>query len=848
MSRRMNLSLCMITNNDEGYVCDSLRQFKDIADEFIIADIGSTDHTMDIARQEGARVYQINWNNDFSEVRNFCMDHARGRWILFLQPNETISEGHRNEMLSLLDNPNAEAYLMLIDHSSESFRISSPVQAIRLLRNHKENRYRYRSFESIPDEILTGVVNSKIEIVQLYDAMLSWELNLRLTLLQEEAIANPQDSYLQYMMGLIKLNLQFFEESIVCFQNARSNVNPGCLFAPHLYKCLSWAYLFLEQYTGAMETLNEGIEFCPYYADLYILRAEIYKQLGQYENAIQDLEQCLQIRQCPNLSVPAPEISDSYVFVLFGEISEQMLNDIKALSYYMQAYQLDNADIELLYKIGEIIEMTGSEEAIEALLCIAVEQQNPVALAALLDMLQKRHAYNIILSRMNDIISILGDEQAKALEVSCRVMTGDITAESVEPDDCGPEIMLRRIEDCWFRGNWTKAEELLQELEKTNAIDRPMPDLYHIHRLLTGRETVEKALAQDVYGDAISIYSDFIWKRQEGKAKLLLPMLLDGQEDERCIQLALPWTGTGDFEVIRTIFSRISSNERKTVFIQKIIQALLRCEHPDTACKLKSLSGIELPEELDRLLWVSCMIQALREWVTNGINEESNTQPESAPPDMPGQGLADFCRILCSLDGNIDTTKFTKAETHKTIGDQYMKSDKKTEAFSAYLKALQTEPLNNDVQQKAISLLCGDPGLEDLLRKMECEDEDGWFTDKGEFVDFIVGLRDYYNGLFKQALAHFLRPVNDKKTGRLFNEYAAVCSWLDDNKSKTPPEKLRTTADTTRITIHICLDYISTCFRMEYRQCGNLSLLLEEKVHKLKEESGYIVSSFAPPI
>ena len=364
MDMRIELTLCVITKNDEEYVGECLRQFKDIAEEMIVADIGSGDGTLDIARREGAAVYELEWKGDFSGVKNFCMDHANGRWVLFLQPNETISPEQRDKIKELLQNPNAEAFLIFVDYNSAGYGVASPVQSLRLIRNHEGNRFSHRSFEAVPDEALTGVVNSGLQIKQRFDAMKSWELNERIRLLEKEIAEEPQDCYLQYLAGIVLLNRQRFEESIASFQSARLSVNFGYLYAPHLYKVLSWAYLYLERYAKAMEVLDEGILNFPFYNDLLILRGELYKQLNRPEDAAKDMFECLRMRERPNISPFIPEIDNAYIFASLGEIYERSFFDYtRALAYFIKAYELDSTDAEILVKAAGLIRLVESDEA-----------------------------------------------------------------------------------------------------------------------------------------------------------------------------------------------------------------------------------------------------------------------------------------------------------------------------------------------------------------------------------------------------------------------------------------------------------------------------------------------------
>ena len=376
------LSVCIITCNDQPYILDCLSRLDGFSCDIIVVDIGSHDDTVDMARRQGANVFVVKWNGSFSEVRNFCMEQARGRWVLFLQANESVD---LMQIDPLLKNPNAEGYLMTIDYNSEGYRVASPVQSLRLVRRHKENRFQYRSFEMIPDEILTGVVDAHTQIRQQDDAMLSWQLTRRLSVLKDEIAQHPDDNYLQYMQGLILVNQNMLEESAACFKAVKKNMNIGYLYAPHLYKCLSYVYLCLERYNDALRTLDEGIAYLSFYSDLLILRSEIYQQRGQKDNAIRDLMCCLKIRERPTLTVPPAEISSAYIYESLGDIYTEEHDYEQALQNYLQAYARDNSDCDLLNKTCRMIELTGSAEVIRE----AIEQDGQ--LKAVLEWIDKQH-------------------------------------------------------------------------------------------------------------------------------------------------------------------------------------------------------------------------------------------------------------------------------------------------------------------------------------------------------------------------------------------------------------------------------------------------------------------------
>ena len=373
MTVEKRLSLCMVTKNDEKQLSDCLKDFSGIVDEIIIADIGSSDKTVEIAEQAGAIVYRMEWKNNYSEARNLCLDHAEGRWILFLDPDETILLEQLIELESLLVNPNVEGYLLYTSYPEDN-SIFYPIQSLRLFRNRNEYRYRYKVFERIPDYILTNIEDSYIQIVKRDHGTPTRVPDIDILLLEEDISEHPEDSYLQYMYGIVLLNLQRYEESVTHFQKALQNANFDYLFTPHLFKCLSWSYIYLQWHLEALSVLEEGTKAFPFYSDLLVLRGELRMQLGQFKDAIRDLEGSLKIREQPNFTLPAAEIDATVILEMLGDIHEQVFNYHQALICYHKAFELDGTNQDLLNKINEMSVKTDSFTTVESLAKAAVKK------------------------------------------------------------------------------------------------------------------------------------------------------------------------------------------------------------------------------------------------------------------------------------------------------------------------------------------------------------------------------------------------------------------------------------------------------------------------------------------
>ncbi|PKN18022.1 MAG: hypothetical protein CVU71_10890 [Deltaproteobacteria bacterium HGW-Deltaproteobacteria-6] len=90
-SKKGTLSLCMIVKNEEKHLVRCLKSVRDVVDEIIMVDTGSTDRTIDIGKIFGAKIFEFPWTGDFSAARNESLKYATGDWILILDADEVLS-------------------------------------------------------------------------------------------------------------------------------------------------------------------------------------------------------------------------------------------------------------------------------------------------------------------------------------------------------------------------------------------------------------------------------------------------------------------------------------------------------------------------------------------------------------------------------------------------------------------------------------------------------------------------------------------------------------------------------------------------------------------------------------
>ena len=104
----------MIVRDAAADLESCLQSVRGVVDEIVIADTGSCDATIEIARQHGARVYQIPWRHDFAEARNRALELVQSEWVLVLDADERLDTTGREIIPRLLSPSGAAGYLVTI--------------------------------------------------------------------------------------------------------------------------------------------------------------------------------------------------------------------------------------------------------------------------------------------------------------------------------------------------------------------------------------------------------------------------------------------------------------------------------------------------------------------------------------------------------------------------------------------------------------------------------------------------------------------------------------------------------------------------------------------------------------
>jgi glycosyltransferase involved in cell wall biosynthesis/ubiquinone/menaquinone biosynthesis C-methylase UbiE len=93
--------------NDSRYLRQCLERLG-FCEELVVVDLGSTDDSLTIARQMGARIVHHEWVPTVEMVRAFAVNQAQNEWVVFMDPDLMFPQGVEIDVQRLIaENPQA---------------------------------------------------------------------------------------------------------------------------------------------------------------------------------------------------------------------------------------------------------------------------------------------------------------------------------------------------------------------------------------------------------------------------------------------------------------------------------------------------------------------------------------------------------------------------------------------------------------------------------------------------------------------------------------------------------------------------------------------------------------------
>jgi hypothetical protein len=115
----MSLTACFLTRNEQRHVGRAVASVREVADEVVVVDTGSSDRTAEVAAAAGAAVVQFTWGDDFGAGRNYTLRQAKGDWVLWMNATEQLLPEGREPLRRCMEQTDAFGYFVRIQNVAD---------------------------------------------------------------------------------------------------------------------------------------------------------------------------------------------------------------------------------------------------------------------------------------------------------------------------------------------------------------------------------------------------------------------------------------------------------------------------------------------------------------------------------------------------------------------------------------------------------------------------------------------------------------------------------------------------------------------------------------------------------
>jgi len=210
------ISVCMIVKNEEKHLNNCLMSVRDVADELIIVDTGSTDRTVEIARKYTDKIYFHPWNDSFSEARNHSLKYATGDWIFQIDADEELVKKDIPMVRKAVMDVGIDAIKTRIISTARKGRSKAIHHIERIFRNNSVIHYEGRVHNR-----LVGITAAKIYPIGIihygYDILESdtgKKFERTVSLLKRDLMDNPDNPVTHHYLSCSYLSQRMYLETI----------------------------------------------------------------------------------------------------------------------------------------------------------------------------------------------------------------------------------------------------------------------------------------------------------------------------------------------------------------------------------------------------------------------------------------------------------------------------------------------------------------------------------------------------------------------------------------------------------------------------------------------------------
>ena len=287
-----SISLCMIVKDESRFIGACLAAAKPLCDQLIVVDTGSQDNTIEIARSQGAEVYEHPWPGHFSKARNLSLDYATGDWILILDGDEVL-DANTLEHIAAMTQATADTVAFnfeIVNYSTEEMSDESAhyQKQVRLFRNRPTHRYAGLIHNQLVDtETGLGLSGPFLPVRVLHYGYIPsvWTAQnkaKRLTMLEKAIGENPDSLFCHYNLAnhlkILGEYARALAHYVPCFDG-----DLELEWVKMSFFSASFCANKIGQHDLAIDCAEKLLDTHPTIADAHLRRAEALMSMGRLD-------------------------------------------------------------------------------------------------------------------------------------------------------------------------------------------------------------------------------------------------------------------------------------------------------------------------------------------------------------------------------------------------------------------------------------------------------------------------------------------------------------------------------------------------------------------------------------
>jgi len=272
------LGLSMIVKNEGHMLRLCLESVHDVVSQIVVADTGSTDNSVEIAREFGATVVPFAWQDHFAKARNAALEPITTDWVLVLDADEELDRDARRVLPGLLQASNVGGYVTPI-RNYMSNRFNRGWDRVGVPNDHRHERARNapsfithencRLFRRDPKIYFSGRIHELVEpqirslglklqpatfFIHHFGQLVDQEARQKKRVFYRELLRKKTEEHPEDFSAWTQLGLHEFE----CF----------------------------NQPEEALRCLDRALALQPEAPEAWLFRGMIYLSLGRFQDAL----------------------------------------------------------------------------------------------------------------------------------------------------------------------------------------------------------------------------------------------------------------------------------------------------------------------------------------------------------------------------------------------------------------------------------------------------------------------------------------------------------------------------------------------------------------------------------